>query len=144
MTSGRVDDASLRLAAEIVRAAYEEGMRRHGMLGSTIAVISSYAQKNLTDLDAVAGPDPDLVELEELRDAILSVAPHIKTGFRHGPDARLLLHVNNPDVGGRFCEDISVRNVPHYLWSWGDTIAPAAAPSIAARRIVHVLATNRL
>ncbi|WP_067489422.1 hypothetical protein [Actinomadura hibisca] len=41
---------SLRLAAEVVKAAYEEALRRHGMLPSTITLISSYAEDNLTAL----------------------------------------------------------------------------------------------
>ncbi|MEV5568619.1 hypothetical protein AB0L06_01100 [Spirillospora sp. NPDC052269] len=142
MTGTRVERGTLSLAAEIVQAAYEEAMRQHGMLSSTISVVSSYAQKNLAALDGVAEPDADLPDLELLRDAIASATPRVKSSLRTGPDGRLLLHVNNPEIGGRFCEDVSVRDVRHYLWSWGDTIAPASAPSIAASRIAHVLATN--
>lgn len=130
---------ALRLATETIQAAYEEGMRQHGMPSSTIALVSSHARKNLAALD---DPDGDLPDLEELRSAVETASPHVKTSLRRGPDGRLLLHINNPDIGGRFCEDVSVREVRHFLWSWGETIAPVGTPSAAAARIVHVLATS--
>ncbi|WP_157429827.1 hypothetical protein [Actinomadura oligospora] len=142
MTGARVERVALRLAVEVVQVAYEEAMRQHGVLGSTVALVSSSAHKNLGALDDAPGHEADLRDLEGLREAIASVAPRVKSSVRTGPDGRLLLHVNNPDVGGRFCEDVSVRDVRHYLWSWGDVIAPAISPSIAAGRIVHVLATT--
>ncbi|GAA2605625.1 hypothetical protein GCM10010411_44750 [Actinomadura fulvescens] len=37
---------SLLLAMEVVRAAYEEGLLKHGMLPSTVAAIRSYAEGN--------------------------------------------------------------------------------------------------
>ncbi|MFD0857285.1 hypothetical protein ACFQ07_34090 [Actinomadura adrarensis] len=36
---------------DIARAAYEEALRRHGMLASTIALISVYAEENLAEVD---------------------------------------------------------------------------------------------
>ncbi|RFU40496.1 hypothetical protein DZF91_16900 [Actinomadura logoneensis] len=120
--------------------AYEEAMRRHGLLSGTISLISGYARENLTVMDEISGPDDsDLSGLEKLRDAIEAAGSDVKTSFRPGPDGRLLLHVNNPDIGGRFCEDISIRDVPHYHWSWGEPLAPVATPDVAAARIVHVL-----
>ncbi|WP_169813884.1 hypothetical protein [Actinomadura kijaniata] len=41
----------LSQAIEIVRAAYEEAMRAHGLLSSTIELISSYAEANLAALN---------------------------------------------------------------------------------------------
>ncbi|MFI6514088.1 hypothetical protein ACIBF1_00850 [Spirillospora sp. NPDC050679] len=35
---------------EVVKAAYEEALRQHGMLPSTIVLISSYAEDNLAAL----------------------------------------------------------------------------------------------
>ncbi|MGI5165671.1 hypothetical protein ACQEU3_15045 [Spirillospora sp. CA-253888] len=37
-------------ALEVVKAAYEEALRQHGMLSSTIVLISSYAEDNLAAL----------------------------------------------------------------------------------------------
>ncbi|MGI5167849.1 hypothetical protein ACQEU3_26210 [Spirillospora sp. CA-253888] len=36
---------------EVAKAAYEEALQQHGMLPSTIALISSYAEQNLAALD---------------------------------------------------------------------------------------------
>ncbi|RMI44498.1 hypothetical protein EBO15_12700 [Actinomadura harenae] len=41
----------LRLAAEITKSAYADAMRRHGLLPSTISVITGYAEENLAALD---------------------------------------------------------------------------------------------
>ncbi|MFC4905780.1 hypothetical protein [Actinomadura gamaensis] len=140
--TARLDRKTLRFAAEIVQAAYEEAMRRHGMLAGTISLISTYAQANLAMLDEIPEPDADHSELEALREALGDAGPHLKTSLRHGPDGGPVLHVNNPDIGGRFCEDITVGEARHYFWSWGDTLAPTGSPSIAAARIVHVIAPN--
>ncbi|MFG2006097.1 hypothetical protein ACGFNU_43795 [Spirillospora sp. NPDC048911] len=41
----------LLLAVEVVRAAYEEALLKHGLLPSTVALIHSYAEENLAALD---------------------------------------------------------------------------------------------
>ncbi|MGK5557348.1 hypothetical protein ACSNOI_37650 [Actinomadura kijaniata] len=43
----------LHQAVEIVKAAYVEAMRTHGLLPSTIELISSYADANLSVLDGL-------------------------------------------------------------------------------------------
>ncbi|MFC5183196.1 hypothetical protein [Actinomadura harenae] len=42
-------------AFEVARAAYEEAMREHGLLSSTIALISGYAASNIAALRAEDG-----------------------------------------------------------------------------------------
>lgn len=41
----------LRLAVEVVRAAYQEAMTKHGLLPSTVELIHTYAEENLAALD---------------------------------------------------------------------------------------------
>lgn len=41
---------TLDQALEVARAAYEEAMRRHGLLPSTITLISGYAEQNIQAL----------------------------------------------------------------------------------------------
>ncbi|WP_157432018.1 hypothetical protein [Actinomadura hibisca] len=43
--------AILHAALEVTKAAYEEALRQHGMLPSTIALITTYAERNLAALD---------------------------------------------------------------------------------------------
>ncbi|GAA1540347.1 hypothetical protein GCM10009678_23460 [Actinomadura kijaniata] len=43
----------LSRAIEIVKAAYEEAMRTHGLLPSAIELISSYAEANLAALNGL-------------------------------------------------------------------------------------------
>ncbi|GAA1555307.1 hypothetical protein GCM10009678_42890 [Actinomadura kijaniata] len=52
MTASPERALAMRLAAEVVKAAYEEAMRRHGLLPSTVALISDYAEQNLAALHA--------------------------------------------------------------------------------------------
>ncbi|WP_344587540.1 hypothetical protein [Actinomadura vinacea] len=49
---------------DIARAAYEEALRRHGMLAGTIALISVYAEENLAEVNgeddaAISSPVAD-------------------------------------------------------------------------------------
>ncbi|GAA2406003.1 hypothetical protein GCM10010191_12490 [Actinomadura vinacea] len=51
-------------AMDIARAAYEEALRRHGMLAGTIALISVYAEENLAEVNgeddaAISSPVAD-------------------------------------------------------------------------------------
>lgn len=47
---------AMRLAVEVVKSAHEEAMFQHGMLRSTVTLISTYAQANLDALDAQGDP----------------------------------------------------------------------------------------
>lgn len=51
MTEPVVTPNALDRALEITRAAYEEAMRRHSLLPSTIALIHTYAEQHLSALD---------------------------------------------------------------------------------------------
>lgn len=46
----------LRLAVEVVRAAYQEAMVMHGLLPATVELIHSYAEENLAALDGEEDP----------------------------------------------------------------------------------------
>ncbi|MFC5182172.1 hypothetical protein [Actinomadura harenae] len=59
----RMERVFIRLAVQIVTAAYAEAMRRHGLLPSTIAVITTYAEENLAALER----EPDGVPTAEGR-----------------------------------------------------------------------------
>lgn len=48
---------ALDRAAEIVRAAYEEALRRHSLLPSTIELIHTYAEENLSALNESNEPN---------------------------------------------------------------------------------------
>ncbi|MGK5551781.1 hypothetical protein ACSNOI_09225 [Actinomadura kijaniata] len=48
------DKAVLRLAMALVKGAYEEAMRTHGLLPGTIALVSAQAERNLAVLDDTA------------------------------------------------------------------------------------------
>ncbi|WP_157429896.1 hypothetical protein [Actinomadura oligospora] len=114
-------------------------MRRHGFLSSTIRVISSYAEQNLAELDAASDDERDL---DALGRALEDVGPGLDVLIKRAADGDVRLHVNNPQVGGRFCEDVSVgygNGVRSYLWSWGEAISPVGTPGEAARRIAKVL-----
>ncbi|MEV5568407.1 hypothetical protein AB0L06_00035 [Spirillospora sp. NPDC052269] len=129
----------LHQATEIVRAAYEEAMRRHGFLSSTIRVINSYAEQSLAELDAASDDERDL---DALGRALGDVEPGLDVLIKRAPDGDVRLHVNNPQVGGRFCEDVSVGyhdGARSYSWSWGEAISPVGTPVEAARRIARVL-----
>lgn len=142
MTSPELDRVLLLRAAEIVRASYEEAMRRHGFLSSTIRAISSHAEQFLADLDAVPEDERDL---EALADALRAGGAGLDVLIKRAPDGDVRLHVNNPQVGGRFCEDVSVgfRDGDRcFLWSWGEAIALVGAPGEAARLISGVLAAS--
>ncbi|MCP2336517.1 hypothetical protein [Actinomadura rupiterrae] len=47
--------------------------------------------------------------------------------------------VNNADVGGRFCEDVTVGGVRRFLWSWGEAVAEVDEADVAGARVVHVM-----
>ncbi|MFC5182032.1 hypothetical protein [Actinomadura harenae] len=139
MTVPEMDRTHLLRAAEIVRAAYEEAMRRHGFLSSTIRVVSMYAEQSLAELDAASEDERDL---DALGRALGDVAGGLDVLIKRAPDGDVRLHVNNPQVGGRFCEDVSVGyrdGVRVFLWSWGEAIASIGELGEAARRLACAL-----
>ncbi len=50
--------AAMALTTQIVKAAYEEAMREHGLLPFTVALISGCAERKLAALDEVPDGPP--------------------------------------------------------------------------------------